>query len=452
MSIHSVAKAALTPERIHTLEQKFAENPVYEQMQNAVAQTSISNLALRRSVVTGTDHTFSVTLDDWKVTNQKKSGRCWLFAGLNLCRVGAMKKMGVKNFEFSQNFAMFWDKLERANFFFENIIATVERDPDDREVAFLLKDPISDGGQWNMFVNIIRKHGAVPKSVMPETESSSSTGRMNAVLKEKLREGARILRDLHADGADEARLREAKQEILTVVHRILCIHLGSPPDTFHWQWLDKDRAFHRDGTMTPREFAEKYITLPLDEYACLVHDPRDRNPPGRTYTVKYLGNVVGGEQVMYLNVDIPTMKRTAVRALKSGETVWLGCDVGKHMRGDLGIWDAELYDIESIYDTSFTFSKSERLIYQQTRMTHAMLFTGVDILDRKPRRWRVENSWGEDKGRGQKGFYTMNDSWFDEYMFEIAARKSSLTKKLQRALERTPKVLPPWDPMGALAH
>jgi len=247
-------------------------------------------------------------------------------------------------------------------------------------------------------------------------------------------------------------LRREKHDVLATIYRVLCIHLGSPPRTFDWQWKDKDKAFHRDGVMSPQEFAVKYIQLPFEDYVCLVHDPRPENPPGRTYTVKYLGNVVGGDPVVYLNVTVDDMKRTALKALKAGEPVWMGCDVGKQMHGQNGIWDAELYDFAGIYDTTFTLTKADRLHYHQTQMTHAMLFTGVDVVDRKPRRWRVENSWGDDKGRGQKGFYTMNDSWFDEYMFEIAAPRSRLPKRLQQALDRPPEVLPPWDPMGALAR
>ncbi|MBN2451268.1 MAG: C1 family peptidase [Lentisphaeria bacterium] len=452
MSTAEPESAALTREHLDALEAAFGAHPTAERMQNAVTQTSIDKVALRHAVVRETDHTFSVHLDDWSVTNQKSSGRCWLFAGLNLLRVGPMKAMKLENFEFSQNYAMFWDKIERANFFLENVLATADREVDEREVHFLLSDPIGDGGQWNMFVNLVRKHGAVPKSAMPETESSSNTGRMNGILRELLRQAARELRGLGSTGHPPAALRRRKHEILTVVYRVLCIHLGSPPRRFLWQWKDKDKVFHRDGVLTPQEFAAKYITLPFREYVCLVHDPRPENPFGRTYTVKYLGNVVDGEPVVYLNVTMADMKRAALKALQAGEPVWMGCDVGKQMHGETGIWDAGLYDFAGIYDTVFALDKAARLHYHQTLMTHAMLFTGVDLVDGKPRRWRVENSWGDDKGRGQKGFYTMNDSWFDEYMFEIAAPRSRLPKRLQAALERPPRVLPPWDPMGALAR
>jgi bleomycin hydrolase len=441
--------SALSDEHIAAFQHSFRTNPAYRLAQNAVTHTNVDDIALNREIVTSIDHSFSTTLDDWNVTHQKRSGRCWMFAGLNLCRPGAMAKMNLKPFEFSQNYLHFWDKLEKANYFLEAILETADRPADERTVHWLLGNLLSDGGQWNMFVNLLRKYGVVPKSAMPETESSSNTGAMNAILKNKLREGARTLRDAVGKGVARDEARETKHDILKVIYRILAIHLGTPPATFDWQWLDKDRVFHRDGILTPQEFAARYITLPLDDYVCLVHDPRETSPYGRTFTVEYLGNVWEGGITRYLNVEIDVLKDIAMRTVRNGEPVWFGCDVGKMMRRDTGIWDARLFDYESVYDTPFTLTKAERLVYRQTQMTHAMLFTGVDVVDGTSRRWRVENSWGEDNG--QKGFYLMNDSWFDEYLFEIAARQSALPAALRAALEEPPIVLPAWDPMGSLA-
>jgi bleomycin hydrolase len=441
--------SALSSDHIAAFQHSFRTNPAYRLAQNAITQTSVDDIALNRDIVIATDHSFSTTLDDWSVTHQKRSGRCWMFAGLNLCRPGAMARLNVKNFEFSQNYLLFWDKLEKANYFLEAIIETADRPADERTVHWLLGNLLSDGGQWNMFVNLIHKYGVVPKSAMPETESSSNTATMNAVLKVQLREGPRTLRDVVAKGARPDDARQTKRELLNVLYRILAIHLGTPPTSIDWQWLDKDRAFHRDGILSPQEFAARYITLPLDEYVCLVHDPRETSPYGRTFTVEYLGNVWEGGITRYLNVDIDVLKDIAVRTVLDGEPVWFGCDVGKMMRRDMGIWDAKLFDYESVYDTPFTLSKAERLVYRQTQMTHAMLFTGVDVVDGRPRRWRVENSWGEENG--QKGFYLMNDSWFDQYLFEIAARQSYLPTTLRAALDEAPIVLPAWDPMGSLA-
>src|SRR5215831_19463801 len=286
---------------LERLRKEFSANPVYRLAQNAVTRVTIDDVAINREIVNGTDHSISVLLDDWKVTDQQRSGRCWLFAGLNLLRVGAMKKMGLKEFEFSQNHAMFWDKIERANYFLEAIIETADRDVDDRTVAFLLDSVAGDGGQWNMFAAIVAKHGLVPKAAMPETQSSANTARMNSALRYQLRQGAKLVREAAAAGGAEA-ARAEKAEVIKTIHRVLCIHLGTPPERFDWQWTDKDKQFHRDGVLTPQEFAANYVELPLDEYVCLVHDPRPTSPVGRTFTVEYLGNVIGGPPVIYLNV------------------------------------------------------------------------------------------------------------------------------------------------------
>jgi len=434
---------------LELLRKDFSANPTYRLAQNAVTRVSLDDVAINREILNSIDHSLSTHLDDWKVTNQEHSGRCWLFAGLNLLRVGVMRSTGLKDFEFSQNHAMFWDKIERANYFLEAIIETADRDADERTVAFLLESVASDGGQWNMFAAIVAKHGLVPKGFMPETQSSANTARMNSVLRYLLRQGAKSVRAaVTADGLEAARAEKA--EVLRVVYRALCIHLGTPPERFDWQWTDKDKQFHRDGVLTPQEFAAKYVDLPLDDYVCLVHDPRPTSPVGKTFTVEYLGNVLGGPPVVYLNVDMAVIKDIAAKTIQGGEPVWFGCDVGKMMSNDYAVWDAELYDLSSVYDAAFTLDKADRLAYHETLMTHAMLFTGVDVLDGVTRRWRVENSWGGD--RGKDGFYTMNDSWFDQYVFEIAARRSALPEDLQLALDAKPIVLPAWDPMGALAR
>jgi len=438
----------LTVGDLELFRKDFAASPAYRLAQNAVTRVTVDDVAINREIINNTDHSLSTLLDDWKVTNQERSGRCWLFAGLNLLRVGAMRKMGLKDFEFSQNYVMFWDKIERANYFLEAIIETADRDIDDRTVAYLLQSVADDGGQWNMFVAIVSKHGLVPKAFMPETQSSSDTGRMNSVLRSLLRQGVKTVREAAASGVEAARAEKAN--VLRVVYRVLSIHLGTPPDRFWWQWTDKEREFHRDGELTPQEFAARYVDLPIAEYVCLVHDPRPSSPAGRTFTVQYLGNVLGAPPVTYLNVDMSLIKDIAAGALQQGEPVWFGCDVGKMMSNEYGVWDARLYDLPSVYDTAFTLGKADRLVYHETQMTHAMLFTGVDVVDGATRKWRVENSWGSDKGKD--GFYTMNDSWFDEYVFEIAARRGAIPEELRRALDAEPIVLPAWDPMGSLAR
>ena len=446
---HTMSRS-ISADEVTAFREDFAAQQQNKLMQNAVTKVDVKEIALDRSLVTSMDHSFSHTLDSWQATDQKKSGRCWMFAGLNVMRVDAMKTLLLEEFELSQNYIMFWDKLEKSNYFLEAIIETADRPVDDRTVHFLLQNLVSDGGQWNMFANLVTKHGLVPKSVMPETHSSSNSQSMNLILRRKLREGASQLRELHRQGASPDEIRTAKNKILVVAYRILSIHLGTPPSEFHWQWTDKDKKFHRDGLITPRQFAKRYVNVPFEDYVCLVHDPRESSPQGRTFTVEFLGNVVDGGDVVYLNVDIDFIKRVTMQSILDGQPVWFGCDTGKMMQTELGLWNKELFDYKGVYDTDFSLSKAERLLYGESAMTHAMVFTGVDVVDDKPRRWRVENSWGDDAGK--KGFFLMNTSWFDEYVFEIAANKSSLSPKLQAALLQEPIVLPAWDPMGSLAR
>ena len=448
MTTHS-NPGALDSSTLADFQQSYQANPSHRLMQNVVTQHDVNDVALNRTIVTEAVNSFSTVLDEWGVTNQARSGRCWMFAGLNLFRAETRNLLNVKEFEFSQSYVMFWDKMERANYILEAVIETADRPVDDRVVAWLLSQPLGDGGQWDMFVSLVRKHGVVPKTVMPETESSGNSMRMNAGLNYQVRQGARNIRRIYADEGGTDAMREAKQQALGAIYRILSIHLGDPPASFDWQWKDKDGEFHRDGALTPMAFAEKYISTPMEEFVCLVHDPRKANPPGRTYTVQYLGNVVDGTRIKYLNVDIELMKDITMRILQDGKPVWMGCDTGKQMHRDKGIWDADLFDYAGVYDAEYSMNKEDRLEYHQTAMTHAMLFTGVDVVDGKPRRWRVENSW--DDKVGDRGFFLMNDSWFAEYMFEIAAPISYLPEELQQALDLEPIVLPPWDPMGSLA-
>jgi bleomycin hydrolase len=440
---------ALSSESLERYRKRFEAEPSFRLAQNAVTQGKLEDVALDRRVLNEAEHVMSESIDHWKVTDQRKSGRCWLFAGLNLLRSALMAELKVKDFEFSQSYLMFFDKLERAGYFLEAIIETAGRALDDRTVAYLLSSVADDGGQWNMFIALVAKYGLVPKPAMPETKSSSNTEPMNAILRRVLRQGAISVRATAAADGDAA-ARARKDEILEVVYRVLSIHLGTPPERFLWQWRDTDKVFHRDGMISPKEFLERYVHLPIEDYVCLVHDPRPSSPVNQTYTVEYLGNVLGAPPVRYLNVEIALMKQLAARAIKRGEPVWFGCDVDQMMSERSALWDTRLFDYGSLYHTSLELTKAERLMALESSMTHAMLFTGVDLVNGLPRAWRVENSWGKKSGRD--GFATMNDGWFDEYVFEIAARRDELPTELQRALDTEPVVLPAWDPMGALAR
>ncbi|HLJ57069.1 MAG TPA: C1 family peptidase [Chthonomonadaceae bacterium] len=441
---------SLCPTKLDAYRTAFMRDPRNRVALNAVTKTSVNSVAMSRSAVVRANHTYSHIVKAGASTSQNKSGRCWMFAGLNLFRMSAAEQMKLEDLELSQNYLMFWDKLEKSNYFLESILQTLEEPADGRLVAWLLANPIQDGGQWDMFVNLVKKYGVVPKEVMPETESSSASHLMNDRVTYKLREDAARLRQAHARGEAIDQLRAHKTEMVAEIYRMLCIHLGEPPAEFNWQWRDKDKEFHRDGMVTPQQFREKYVTADLDSMVCLIHCPQGAKRYEQVYTIAYLGNVVGGQTIKYLNVEIDVLKRAAIAMIKEGRPVWFGCDVGKSFDRDLGVMDAELYDYEGLYGVPFGLSKPEMLDYGQSLMTHAMVLTGVDLDEEdRPRKWRVENSWG-DKG-GDKGFMVMTDAWFDAYLYEIVIDKSLISSHLVALLDREPEVLPPWDPMGSLA-
>lgn len=428
----------------------FDSDPQNVLAMNAVTENGISKVSLNRKEVDRINFTFSNLIESPDATNQEQSGRCWLFSALSVLALESMKKLNVKTFELSEVYQMFWDKLEKANYFLENIIETRDEELNSRIILVLLSDPLSDGGQWDMFVNLVKKYGVIPKSFMPETASSNDSDSMNTLLSSKLREYAKTLRDMHALGSSEEELRLSKTKLIEEFFRMLAIHLGKPPTTFFWEWRDKDGAFHRDGEMTPLDFYEKYVDVELDDMVCLINAPTKDKPYNKMYTVQYLGNVVGGRPVRYLNVDMETLKKAAVRMIKENHAVWFGCDVGQMLETKQGAMDLNIYNYDVVYRTDFKLDKAGRLDYRNSEMTHAMVLTGVDLDGKgKPVKWRVENSWGAKIG--DKGYMTMIDKWFDEYLFEITVRKEYLSPELLGVLSSEAIVLPPWDPMGSLA-
>ncbi|MDE2127940.1 MAG: C1 family peptidase [Armatimonadetes bacterium] len=443
-------RGVLCPEDIAAFQKAFRSDPRYAAAMNSITKTSLRAVITRRAAVVRTNHTFSHMVKSGSSTSQNGSGRCWMFAGLNSFRMAAAAEMNLEEFEFSENYVMFWDKLEKANYFLENILKTLDEPTDSRLIAWLLGGPVQDGGQWDMFVSLVKKYGLVPKETMPESESSSSTGAVNDTVTYKLREYAAHMRAAHKKGAGVEALEQQKAKMLQEIYRMLVIHLGEPPQAFNWQWRDKDKTFHRDGMITPQEFMQRHVPVDLDAMVCLIHCPQASKKYNTLYTVKFLGNVVGGQLVRYLNVDIATLKKAALAQIKDERPVWFGCDVGKMLDRDLGLMDAELYDFESLYGIPFGMNKAMRLDYSQSAMSHAMVLTGADIDDAgKVRKWRVENSWG-DKG-GDKGYMVMTDEWFDEYLYEVAIDRKYLSSKVLKVLDSDPVELEPWDPMGSLA-
>jgi len=429
--------------------QAYQDNNKQTALQRSVVKNGITASAENVSAKVNNVPVFSVDVTTGKVSNQKQSGRCWMFAALNTFRHKMLNDFNLKEFELSQNHTFFWDKYEKANYFYENILATANEPLTSRKVAFLLQTPQQDGGQWDMIVSIFQKYGVVPKAVMPESSNSSNSRDLNNYLNKKLRKDAVALRQLVAEGKTAEDIQTAKEAMLEDIYRFLATSLGTPPETFDFEYRDEDKNYHIDRNLTPQSFYEKYVGVDLDDYVSIINAPTADKPYNQSYTVEMLGNVVGGKEVKYLNVDMPTFKKLAIAQLEQGESVWFGCDVGQASTRDTGIMALDAYDINDLFDIDFTMTKAERLDFGESLMTHAMVLTGVDLIDGESTKWKVENSWGEKVGTN--GFFVMSDAWMDEYTYQIVVRKEFLTAEQLAAFEAEPTVLAPWDPMGALA-
>ena len=439
----------ISQENLQQFETQFDKNRSYKIAMNAVTKNGVKESAMNYRAAASLPQEFSVSLKQGKVTNQKKSGRCWMFAALNFMRVKVIQDLKLETFELSQNYTLFYDKLEKANYFLENILATLDEPTDGRLIAHLLADPLGDGGQWDMLCNIIEKYGLVPKYVMPETAVSSATADMRNYMTKKMREYACRLRRAYKEGATAEQLRAQKDAMLSESYRMLCICLGRPPKTFDFEYRDKDGGFPRDTNLTPQEFYKKYIGISIGDYISVINAPTENKPYYRSYTVQCLGNVAEGRPVKYVNLPIEELKKAAIAQLQSGEPVWFGCDCGQGSSRE-GMMDTQLYDVEDLFDTIFPMTKAERLTYGESLMDHAMTLQGVNLDENgKPNRWRIENSWGDEAGRD--GFYVMSDRWFEEYTYQIVVNRKYLPKEALAAYDSEPILLAPWDPMGSLA-
>ncbi|MBF1697802.1 aminopeptidase C [Streptococcus sanguinis] len=443
---------------MHSLEQNFTDklyaayeaNPKFAAMENAISHNGLLTSLEKRSAAVENTPVFSLDLTKDKVSDQKASGRCWMFAALNTFRHKVIAGFQLEDFELSQAHTFFWDKYEKSNWFLEQVIATADQELTSRKVKFLLDTPQQDGGQWDMVVALFEKYGVVPKSVYPESISSSDSRELNQILNKLLRQDAQILRELVVEGADLAELQAKKEELLQEVFNFLAMNLGLPPLQFDFSYRDKDNHFHSERGLTPQTFYQKYVNLKLDDYVSIINAPTADKPYGRSYTVEMLGNVVGSKPVRYLNVEMDRLKELAIAQMQAGETVWFGSDVAQSSNRKAGVMAEGMHDFSASMDIQLTQDKAGRLDYSESLMTHAMVLTGVDLDENgKAKKWKVENSWGEKVGN--KGYFVASDAWMDEYTYQIVVRKEFLTAAELAAYEAEPIVLAPWDPMGALA-
>lgn len=435
--LKSYRKDVQTRPSTAVIRRAVTKNGIYASAQDT--QTIIDNTPI-----------FSIDLDTGKVANQKQSGRCWMFAALNTMRHEVKDLFKLPDgFELSQNYTFFWDKFEKANYFYENIIKTADKALSSRKVSFLLQTPQQDGGQWDMIVALIEKYGVVPQSVYPEAQASSASRELNITLNLKLRKDAVTLRKLVNAGAKTKEIEAAKDVMLQEVYRFLSLTLGEPPVKFDFEYRDDKQEYHLDQDLTPKSFYDKYVGWDLSEYVSVINAPTADKPYNHTYSVEMLGNVVGGREVKHLNVEIATFKELAIKQLSAGQSVWFGVDMGPQIERDNGLMATGVHREDELFDIDLSMTKAERLDYGESLMTHAMVLTGVDLVDGKPTKWKVENSWGDKIGN--KGYFTMSDAWMSEYCYQVVIKKEFLPANLVAAYNEKPTELQPWDPMGALA-
>jgi len=436
-------EGALTPELRARIQATLPADSQTKANINAVTANNINSLVINRELVTKHTNLYSNKIDSGKITNQKASGRCWLFASLNMIRQPMLKRFNVDNFEFSENYLFFWDKMEKANLFLEAIIATSSRDIKDKTLQQFLREPFEDGGQWNYAVALIKKYGLMPKQAMEETIHSSSTGAMDRMMASLLRKDASILRKMAREGKSAMEQRKRKEAMLTEVYRVLAYCLGTPPERFEFRYEDKSKKTSVPRAYTPLEFYQREVSATLDDYICIYSCPTW--PFGRLYQINLDRDMVEKPNMTFINMEMGELKALARSSVLGGEPVWFGCDSGKDNDRVSGIMARGIFDYRSLFGVDTFMDKTERVLYNDSTPTHAMVFTGIDIVDGKVRKWLVENSWG--KERGHDGYFCIYDNWFDEYVYSCIIHKKYLSAATLEILKTEPTVLPEDDPM-----
>lgn len=443
---------SINKEDIASFHKNYRHHPNSSVLENTVTKNGVRNASFNwHSIADNTPH-FSIDLKTGDVADQKQSGRCWMFAALNTMRHDMQQKFNLPdNFELSQAYQFFWDKFEKSNYFYQNVIKTAKKPTDSRKVSWLMNEPQNDGGQWDMLCALISKYGVMSKAAMPESFNSSNSRGIDEVLNNKLRHDAVILRKMiNEDHANEEAIDETRRKMLNENYRMLAYTFGEPVSHFDFEYrTKKDNEFHRDTNLTPQEFFKKYVGWNLDDYISIIQAPTADKKYHQTYTIDMLGNVVGGREIKHLNLPMDEFKQLAIEQLKNGESVWFGSDVIKYSETKLGIMALNTYDYDKLFDVDLEMTKAEALDYGESMMDHAMVITGVDLVDGKPTKWKVENSWGNKVGH--KGYFVMSDDWMDKYCYQVVINKKYLSEDLKRDYAKTPVVLKPWDPMGTLA-
>lgn len=434
-------KGAITPEMLQQIKASYGNSPQDKAIRNALNGTTMKVLATNAENAAMMDTHFSDKVVTRGITDQKKSGRCWLFTGLNFLRADAIARYDLGDFQFSQNYCFFYDQLEKANLFLQAVIDTRDKAFEDREVDWLFHNPISDGGTFTGVANLVTKYGAVPAEAMPESFIANSTSEMSTQLKTILRQDGLKLRSMKKG------FEEEKTRMLGEIYHVLAICLGVPPESFEWTRYNSKGEFVNTRTYTPQEFAREFIDKDLENgYVMLMNDPTREY--GKVYEIQYDRHLYEGQNWLYVNLPIERIKEMAIASIKANTAMYFSCDVGKFADSTKGTLDLANYDYESLLGVSFTMDKKQRVMTHASGSSHAMTLMAVDIKDGKPVKWMVENSWG--KTSGYKGHFIMTDEWFDEYMFRLVVEKRFVPADIIKMMEQKPIALPAWDPMFAV--
>lgn len=415
-------------------------------LKNAVAQVGIFQAAQNINAKSKLNPTFNIEVPTGKVSNQKRSGRCWLFSSLTNLRTEFAMRYNVKDFELSQNYISFWDRLEKANYFYQGIIETAALPITDRKVNSLFSHPTGDGGFWQYTTDLIKKYGVVPAYAMPETAVSNDTSAFNSTIGIMLRKNGIELREMVNGNKSEAEIDQRIEEMLTEVYKVCAYSFGQPPVEFELSIRDDNGKLIEEPSITPKEFFKQYFMMNLDDYVDILNAPQDSKEYGKLYTIDTEGNVVGGTQTTFLNLPMNRLKEMAVAQLKGNDTVWFGNDVGKQSQRTKGMLAGDLYQTDQLFGIDTKMDRGEALDYKEANISHAMTLTGVNVIEGAPNRWKVENSWGE--ANGEKGYFMMDDDWFNDHVYDVVINKKYLTSDELKMLDQEPIVLPAWDSIG----
>ena len=434
----------ISAEMLEQISKGYEGNASDKALRNALAVAPIGTLALNAENAAMIDTHFSDRVKTKGITDQQSSGRCWLFTGLNVLRAKMIDKYELPGMEFSQNYLFFYDQLEKANLFLQGVIDTKDLPFEDRKVDWLFSNPLSDGGQFTGVSNLIMKYGLVPAEAMPETYQANNTSQMATLIKLKLREDGLDLREAAANGASAKRLQAMKVEQLSEIYRMLALCLGEPVKEFEWIRCDKSNSIVSRKTYTPKSFYDEFIGEDLeDNYIMIMNDPCREY--GKVYEIDYDRHVYDGHNWVYVNLPVERIKEMAIASIKDNTAMYFSCDVGKFANSKKGVLDVKNFDYESLMGVTFGMDKKERVQTHASGSSHAMTLIAVDMVDGKPVKWMVENSWGP--SAGYQGNYIMTDEWFNEYMFRLVVEKKYVPEDVLKMLEQTPVQLPAWDPM-----